>query len=97
MTKTNSALSNGCHWKGAANEKPQMFAFCLKPRGLEVPNKGSKQRSQRRFPVAGHSYAMLGDQDGYHVYGNFFSLLIILLANYWFPFFKLSKLVFNLI
>eukprot|EP01018_Ginkgo_biloba_P021115 Gb_25776 [translate_table: standard] len=30
-------------------EKPPMFAFCLKPRGLEVPNKIQKQRSHRKF------------------------------------------------
>ncbi|XP_057849423.2 uncharacterized protein LOC131060263 [Cryptomeria japonica] len=30
-------------------ERPPMFAFCLKPRGLEVPNKTQKQRSHRKF------------------------------------------------
>ncbi|KAH6757606.1 hypothetical protein C2S51_038754 [Perilla frutescens var. frutescens] len=44
-------------------EKPSMFAFCLRPRGLEVPNKGSKQRSHRRHPVSGHHHASLADQD----------------------------------
>lgn len=45
-------------------EKPPMFAFCLRPRGLEVPNKGSKQRSHRRLPVSGHHHASLVDHDG---------------------------------
>ncbi|XP_042031943.1 uncharacterized protein LOC121778624 [Salvia splendens] len=45
-------------------EKPPMFAFCLRPRGLEVPNKGSKQRSHRRLPVSGHHHASMADQDG---------------------------------
>ncbi|KAK9992905.1 hypothetical protein SO802_022608 [Lithocarpus litseifolius] len=46
-----------------------MFAFCLKPRGLEVPNKGSKQRSRRKFSVSGQSNSILGDQDGFHAFG----------------------------
>lgn len=45
-------------------EKPPMFAFCLRPRGLEVPNKGSKQRSHRRLQVSGNHHASLADQDG---------------------------------
>uniref|UniRef100_A0A5B6ZB44 Enhancer of polycomb-like protein n=1 Tax=Davidia involucrata TaxID=16924 RepID=A0A5B6ZB44_DAVIN len=69
MTKANSSLSNGCHEKAPPTEKPPMFAFCLKPRGLEVPNKGSKQRSQRKFPVSGHTHAVLGDQDALHAFG----------------------------
>ncbi|KAK7848659.1 hypothetical protein CFP56_004553 [Quercus suber] len=46
-----------------------MFAFSLKPRGLEVPYKGSKQRSRRKFLVSGQSNAILGDQDGLHAFG----------------------------
>ncbi|KAM2544654.1 hypothetical protein TB1_016317 [Malus domestica] len=69
MIKTNTTLPNGCHWKPASVEKPPMFAFCLKPRGLEVPNKGSKQRSQRKFSVSGHNGVMLGDHDGFHAFG----------------------------
>lgn len=55
-----------------------MFAFCMKPRGLEVPNKGSKQRSRRRFSVSGT--AGFADQDGFHALGtilfNTYSLLL---------------------
>ncbi|KAA8521753.1 hypothetical protein F0562_012426 [Nyssa sinensis] len=69
MTKANTSLSNGCQEKAPLTEKPPMFAFCLKPRGLEVPNKGSKQRSQRRFPVSGHSHAVMGDQYALHAFG----------------------------
>lgn len=61
-----SASSVGCKEKTPLIEKPPMFAFCLKPRGLEVPNKGSEQRSHRRFPVSGHSHLASGDQDGLH-------------------------------
>ncbi|XP_073129474.1 uncharacterized protein [Henckelia pumila] len=50
-------------------EKPPMFAFCLKPRGLDVPNKGSKQRSHRKFSVSGHHHATSGDQDSLHTFG----------------------------
>ncbi|GFP80306.1 DNA mismatch repair protein msh6 [Phtheirospermum japonicum] len=44
-------------------EKPAMFAFCLKPRGLDVPNRGSKQRSQRRLSVSGNHHAFSTDRD----------------------------------
>lgn len=70
LSKGGSSLSNG--YQDKANtpvEKPAMFAFCLKPRGLEVPNKGSKQRSQKRFAVSGHSNAISGDHDGFHSFG----------------------------
>lgn len=30
-------------------ERPSLFAFCLKPRGLEIPNKTQKQRPHRKF------------------------------------------------
>lgn len=80
MTKVNTNLPNGCQEKAKPIEKPPMFAFCLKPRGLEVPpNKGPKQRSQRKFSVAGHSNAILGDQDGALAFGNRLTLLHVLL------------------
>ncbi|XP_057478037.1 uncharacterized protein LOC130765595 [Actinidia eriantha] len=69
MAKVNPALSDGCREKASSMEKPPLFAFCLKPRGLEVPHKGSKQRSHRKFPVSGHSHAVQGDQDGFHAFG----------------------------
>lgn len=52
-------------------EKPPMFAFCLKPRGLEVLNKGSKHRSQKKYSISGHTNSILGEQDGFHNYGEF--------------------------
>ncbi|KAF2308333.1 hypothetical protein GH714_040029 [Hevea brasiliensis] len=64
IAKSNTALPNGCHEKVAHVEKPPaMFAFCLKPRGLEVPNKGSKQRSHRKSNI------FSGDHDVFHAYG----------------------------
>ncbi|KAM5566264.1 hypothetical protein ABKV19_019963 [Rosa sericea] len=69
MTKMNNTLANGGREKAAAVEKPPMYAFCLKPRGLEVPNKGSKQRSQKKFSISAHTNAVLGDQDGFHPIG----------------------------
>lgn len=75
MTKVNTNLPNGCQEKAKPIEKPPMFAFCLKPRGLEVPNKGSKQRSQRKFSVAGQSNAFFGDHDGFPAFGNCLTLL----------------------
>ncbi|KAK8262276.1 hypothetical protein V6Z11_D13G246000 [Gossypium hirsutum] len=62
MSKVSSIPSN-------AVEKPPMFAFCLKPRGLEVPNKGSKQRSQRKISVSGQINPALGDHEGFHSFG----------------------------
>lgn len=61
--------------KAASVEKPPMSAFCLKPRGLEVPNKGSKQRSHRKISVSGHSHAVPRDQDGLHPFGTFLTTM----------------------
>ncbi|PSR91804.1 Histone-lysine N-methyltransferase [Actinidia chinensis var. chinensis] len=69
MAKVKPALSDGFREKASSMEKPPLFAFCLKPRGLEVPHKGSKQRSHRKFPVSGHSHTVQGDQDGFHAFG----------------------------
>ncbi|KAK7838051.1 hypothetical protein CFP56_020300 [Quercus suber] len=69
LNKNNTNIPNGCQEKAAQIEKLPMFAFCLKPQGLEVPNKGSKQRSRRKFSVSGQSNAILGDQDGFHAFG----------------------------
>ncbi|KAF6172918.1 hypothetical protein GIB67_035472 [Kingdonia uniflora] len=63
-------LPNGCREKPVLTEKPPMFAFCLRPRGLEVPNKFSKQRPQRKVTGGGHNYAFSRYQDnGHHVNG----------------------------
>ncbi|CAI9284615.1 unnamed protein product [Lactuca saligna] len=48
---------------GAADDKPPMFAFCLKPRGLELLNKGSKHRPHKKISLSGHSHAFLADHD----------------------------------
>ncbi|XP_054789266.1 uncharacterized protein LOC129294799 [Prosopis cineraria] len=69
INKNSIPTSYGCLDKVAALEKPPMFAFCLKPRGLEVPNKGSKHRSQKKFSVSGHTNSILGEQDGLHNFG----------------------------
>ncbi|KAJ8751671.1 hypothetical protein K2173_025832 [Erythroxylum novogranatense] len=69
VSKCTNSLPSGCHEKTATMEKPPMFAFCLKPRGLEVPNKGSKQRSQKKYSVAWQSTIFAGDHDGLHGYG----------------------------
>ncbi|CAA0838541.1 Enhancer of polycomb-like transcription factor protein [Striga hermonthica] len=53
---------------GADKDKPPMFAFCSKPRGLDVPNRGSKHRSHRKFTSSGNHHAFLGDRDSL-VYG----------------------------
>ncbi|KAF3951585.1 hypothetical protein ACB098_07G094900 [Castanea mollissima] len=69
LNKNDTNILNGCQEKAAPIEKLPMFAFFLKPRGLEIPYKGSKQRSRRKFLVSGQSNAILGDQDGFHAFG----------------------------
>nr|POE68280.1 hypothetical protein CFP56_26172 [Quercus suber] len=59
LNKNNTNIPNGCQEQAAPIEKPPMFALCLKRRGLEVPNKGSKQRSRRKFSISGESNAIL--------------------------------------
>ncbi|KAL3650859.1 hypothetical protein CASFOL_007262 [Castilleja foliolosa] len=50
-------------------DKPAMFAFCLKPRGLDVPNRGSTQRSHRKLSVSGNHHAFSTDRDSPHAFG----------------------------
>lgn len=69
MMKGSAAISSGCQEKPITIEKPPMFAFCLKPRGLEVPNRGSKQRSQKKLPVGAIGSVISGDQDAFHLVG----------------------------
>ncbi|GAB2284869.1 hypothetical protein Dimus_019321 [Dionaea muscipula] len=66
---SNIILSNSCHEKTNPIEKPTMFAFCLKPRGLEVPNKGTKQRSQKKLSVSVKTNYTSGDFDNLYSYG----------------------------
>ncbi|KAJ1414079.1 Enhancer of polycomb-like, N-terminal [Sesbania bispinosa] len=66
--ENNNLSSNGCLDKVATLEKPPMFAFCLKPRGLESQNKGLKHRSQKKISVSGHTNS-IPDQDGFHTFG----------------------------
>ncbi|XP_011081867.1 uncharacterized protein LOC105164793 [Sesamum indicum] len=65
----NCAFSVGSQEKVTPPEKPPMFAFCLRPRGLDVPNKGSKQRSHRKFSVSGPHQSSTGYQDSLLVFG----------------------------
>ncbi|KAK3437326.1 hypothetical protein EUGRSUZ_C01845 [Eucalyptus grandis] len=71
LNKGNSAASDGCQ-KASAAERPPMFAFCMKPRGL------SKQRSQKRFSVTGQSNGFHGDQDSFHAFVNNLDVVIFL-------------------
>nr|KYP39251.1 hypothetical protein KK1_039461 [Cajanus cajan] len=66
MTK-NTAPSNGFLDKVTTLEKPAMFAFCLKPRGLESLNKGLKHRSQKKISVSGQANSN-PDHDGFHTF-----------------------------
>lgn len=85
MAKSNLPLSSGSQEKPSMIEKPPMFAFCLKPRGLELPHRGTKQRSQKRLPVGALSNG-IGDADAFHSLGIFtlfflfffFNLLLLL-------------------
>ncbi|WOL09027.1 hypothetical protein Cni_G17780 [Canna indica] len=55
--------------KEYSTKKPPMFAFCLRPRGLEIPNRGSKQRSHKKLMFTGHHNALMREQDGFHTFG----------------------------
>ncbi|XP_027332550.1 uncharacterized protein LOC113847562 [Abrus precatorius] len=68
LTRNSVISSNGCPDKAANLEKPPMFAFCLKPRGLESLNKVLKHRSQKKISVSGHINS-IPDQDGFHTFG----------------------------
>lgn len=59
----------GSQEKASASDRPPMFAFCLRPRGLEVPNKGSKHRPHKKMSLSGHSHAFLGDHDNHYSSG----------------------------
>lgn len=55
------------------SEKPAMFAFCFKPRGLEVKHRGTKHRShQKKLSVYAHQHSTtaLGNYDTYNSSGN---------------------------
>ncbi|CAI9759663.1 unnamed protein product [Fraxinus pennsylvanica] len=56
VARGSNAVLVGNPEKASPPEKPPMFAFCLKPRGLDVPKKRSKQRSKRKFSVSGYNH-----------------------------------------
>uniref|UniRef100_A0A0A9DEC5 Enhancer of polycomb-like protein n=1 Tax=Arundo donax TaxID=35708 RepID=A0A0A9DEC5_ARUDO len=48
--------------------KPALFAFCLRPRGLQIPYKGPKQRSHKKLMSSGcHSFSR--EQEGFYRLG----------------------------
>ncbi|KAJ0251918.1 Enhancer of polycomb-like transcription factor protein [Hirschfeldia incana] len=62
----NPSNSNGSSQiKDSPSEKPAMFAFCFKPRGLEVKHRGTKHRShQKKLSVYAHQHSpALGNYD----------------------------------
>ncbi|KAL8110001.1 uncharacterized protein LOC141672037 [Apium graveolens] len=65
-TEGKSIAECGDKVKAPNVEKPVMFAFCLKPRGLKVPKNGSKCRSQKKLHDSGHRHANIGEQGGVH-------------------------------
>ncbi|KAF8080571.1 hypothetical protein N665_0934s0012 [Sinapis alba] len=70
MSKASTPNSYGPQKKESPMEKPAMFAFCFKPRGLEVKHRGTKHRTQKKISVyAQHSNTALGDYDAYNSSG----------------------------
>ncbi|KAF8088175.1 hypothetical protein N665_0550s0026 [Sinapis alba] len=72
MSKANPPNSNGSsQMKESPSEKPAMFAFCFKPRGLEVKHRGTKHRShQKKLSVYAHQHSTaLGNYDAYNSSG----------------------------
>lgn len=45
-------------------DKPPMFAFCMKPKLLEVPNRKSKQKSHKKFMYMGQRSYSTRDREG---------------------------------
>lgn len=85
-----SASASGA---GAADDKPPMFAFCLKPRGLELLNKGSKHRPHKKISLSGHSHAFLADHDTptpHHASASASGKHFNIIASYFFTYFFLS-------
>ncbi|XP_022892862.1 uncharacterized protein LOC111407539 isoform X2 [Olea europaea var. sylvestris] len=60
IARGSNAVLVGNPEKASPPEKPPMFAFCLKPRGMDVPKKRSKQRSKRKFSVSGYNHIVSG-------------------------------------
>ncbi|ONM29422.1 Enhancer of polycomb-like transcription factor protein [Zea mays] len=69
--------SKVCRMQGSSNgyqgkkmpPKPALFAFCLRPRGLDVPYKGPKQRSHKKLMSTGcHSFSR--QHDGFYRQGS---------------------------
>ncbi|KAL2525510.1 Enhancer of polycomb-like transcription factor protein [Abeliophyllum distichum] len=70
VARGHNAVLVGNPEKASPPEKPPMFAFCLKPRGLDVPKKCSKQRSKRKFSISGYNRAVSsGNLDGLPAFG----------------------------
>ncbi|CAH2077183.1 unnamed protein product [Thlaspi arvense] len=69
MSKANTPISYRSQNKESPIEKPAMFAFCFKPRGLEVKHRGTKHRSQKKLSVYSPHSAALGDYDVYNSSG----------------------------
>ncbi|CAA7025455.1 unnamed protein product [Microthlaspi erraticum] len=67
MNKANTSISCGSQKNQSLIEKPAMFAFCFKPRGLEVKHRGTKHKSQKKLSVYTQHSTALGD---YHVYNS---------------------------
>ena len=70
MTRMNY-LPDWSREKACPIKKPPMFAFCLRPRGLEAPNNLLKQRSQKKFISTGRLSAFAREQARFHPSGIF--------------------------
>ncbi|KAE9588983.1 putative histone-lysine N-methyltransferase [Lupinus albus] len=83
LSKNNNPGNGGVN-EVATLEKPPMFAFCLKPRGLKLLNKGLKHRSQKRVSLSRHTNSSLY-QDGFHTFGRRLSGFAIGDENFKYP------------
>ncbi|ONK80789.1 uncharacterized protein A4U43_C01F21750 [Asparagus officinalis] len=81
MSKVHS-LPDVSREKQCRIKKPPMFAFCLRPRGLEVPHKLLKQRSHKKL-ISTSSYNAFGrEQDGFYSSGRRDDRAFISIPNY---------------
>ncbi|XP_076893527.1 uncharacterized protein LOC143545533 [Bidens hawaiensis] len=69
LQSTMSPLSGSREKVSTAEDKPPMFAFCLKPRWLELLNKGSRHRPQKKISLSSQKDVSVDNSGGHHSSG----------------------------
>lgn len=82
-TKGKSIAVCGDMVKAPIVELPALYVFYLKPRGLKVPNKGSKCRSQKKVHAARRRHATIREQGGVHTFGKRYYIIYLVVFLNW--------------